>query len=161
MNKLFTYIIIITTMFLSCKFANNENKQNISHHKNKYSCVKKIEIDESRYLCYQRKDSMLNNLYNEPYIVERTIQYKIEGIEEDVGTGFWSISPNKKYLMLYKIGFSFISEDSTKFFEKYSHLIIDINQHEIVKELYANDCDGFWSENDEWIRNLDSVIVFE
>ena len=163
MTKTLFYIVLalLYTVYSSCEMGTQriQNKQKSNNLTEK--CIVEFIIDDDIKLCYLSKSSYFeDDLYERPRIITINGLTSIEGIDEMTGTGFMSVSPNKKYLMLYKIGFSFIFEDSTKFYEKYSHLIVDINQHEVVQELYAKNCDGFWSEQDEWINAVDSSIIF-
>lgn len=128
--------------------------------KDKIHCDITFVIDNSKTICFtQYFDKLDNRIYYFPQIVENGVIYKIDGIDSYYNINFIGISPKKKYLMLSKIGYSYIYEDNAEYFEKYSQVIVDIKNHKVLDELNGSNCDGFWTINDEWL-NSDSTIIF-
>lgn len=149
---LYTFLLFYNT---SCNLFEK------SHELKSFSCIEQYVIDSTIALCFsQYFDTIENVNYNFPVVIKNGSFYTIDGVDSFYNFNFISFSPHKKYLMLSKIGYSYIFENNSKFFEKYSQIIIDLKKVKVIEEIYGNNCDGFWSINDEWINAVDSNVVF-
>jgi hypothetical protein len=163
MIKALCYIVLIllNTFFIACetgiqRISNNQKNTTLNQ-----KCIAEFFIDKDTKLCYLSNSVLFaEDIYERPRILHKNDLIPVKGIDEATGTGFMSISPHKKYLMLYKIEVSCLNEECTKVFEKWSQLIVDIQQRKVVEYLSENQCEGFWSRQDEWISIVDSSVIF-
>lgn len=114
MIKTLLYIVLtlLYTFIISCeaRIQRSLNKQKSSNLNQK--CIAEFFIDNDTKLCYLSTSShFIEHLYERPRIVTQSDLISIKGIDEMTGTGFMSVSPNGKYLMLYKIEVSYLNEE--------------------------------------------------
>jgi hypothetical protein len=137
-------------------------------------CASQFQIDSNIFLCFDeyRQISCWDSIASVPVIIDNGIRYNIIGLEsfdrvefiEDSELNFLPISPHKKYFYLERTEFLpiFEGKDTCHLFVRFSLVFINVLEHRVVYDIFEHyNFDGFWSDNDEWIRKSDSSVVFD